>query len=578
MNFAISSPLPIYLDRDGDALQNGYLYFGVVDGNPETDPIEVYWDSALTQPAAQPIRTINGMPSRHGNFAELYAGEDHSITVKDSDGRRVFYARSSAQFTLGGQLMNLTSPNYNAGMVAFARLAYAPGTIGYMMLVGHGVNLLQFVVPTTDCENVRTGVVAVDAAWALMMAACNGRGNATAHIPNGMYRKNGVLPIVQGVMVLCEGSQGSTDGYGTVFRDYSNVSCFRFDGSGTAFAGTGGGLKNCLILKMPGFSGGNPVEIVAQSDNNRPGEMMLENVLAYGSGSGRWTRGLVVDGSACNTPGNRGVRTVVANKCRFADVLTVGETVLINQVSHFYAHSLGVDQGSGAAGGVTIKGINDGIYLTGAGIAGDVLMVANDATNATNNFHFGGKFGGTFIINDNQVEGAVTASRLGGATVLVNKSPALKFVTNINPAFMVYMNANVNNVTGDGTVATLPWNAELFDQGNNWSVPTSAFNCLCAGVYRFEFGLALGGMNAAHTRSDVSILRTGSATTELASSANPGPQLSAGGNYSEQVCATLKLEYGDVVTCTAAVSGSTKTANFVGGATIYSWFSGSLVA
>lgn len=476
------------------------------------------------------------------------------------------------------KLASATDPLLGPGLMGFGRLAYAAGTAGYQMLVGDGVNLLQFVVPQSDCENVRTGAVAMDSAWAAMMTACYGRGNATAHIPNGNYKKTGVLPVAQGVMVMGEGSQGSTEGYGTVIRDFSNVSCFRFDGSGTDFAGTGGGLQNVLIVKQPGFSGGNPVELVATSDNKRPGEMMLVNILAYGSGTGRWERGLVVDGSACVTPGDRGVRTVVAIKCRFADVTTVGETVVLNQATHFYSDGLAVDQGSGVAGGLYIKGICDGLYFTNAGIGGNVLVIANDATNATNNFHFTGKIGGTFISNDNQMDGTLRASFTGGATVLVNKSQSLKCSTNINPAFMVTMSSNANDVTGDATVANVPWNNEVFDNGNNWAVPTDTFNCACAGVYSFQLGLTMGGMVAGHTRSDISILRTGSATTSIVATANPGVQLSAGGNYSEQVAITLNLAYGDVVVCTTQVQGSTKTADIVGGATIYSWFSGSLVS
>ena len=63
----IAPPYPIFTDKNGDPLDAGYLYFGTANLNPETSPIQVYYDSSLTQPAAQPIRTSNGYPMRNGS-------------------------------------------------------------------------------------------------------------------------------------------------------------------------------------------------------------------------------------------------------------------------------------------------------------------------------------------------------------------------------------------------------------------------------------------------------------------------------------------------------------------------------
>jgi hypothetical protein len=44
----------------------------------------VFWDAALTIPAAQPIRTLNGYPANSGTPAMIYTGTtDYSQTVKD---------------------------------------------------------------------------------------------------------------------------------------------------------------------------------------------------------------------------------------------------------------------------------------------------------------------------------------------------------------------------------------------------------------------------------------------------------------------------------------------------------------
>jgi len=51
----ITSPYPVFFDKDGTPLENGSIYIGQPNLNPETSPVTVYWDEALTQPAAQPI-------------------------------------------------------------------------------------------------------------------------------------------------------------------------------------------------------------------------------------------------------------------------------------------------------------------------------------------------------------------------------------------------------------------------------------------------------------------------------------------------------------------------------------------
>ena len=88
----LAPPYPIFTDKSGDPLDNGYLYFGVVDKNPETDPIQVYYDSNLTQLAAQPLRTSNGYVMRNGAPALIYANSQFSVTVRDKNKDLVIYS------------------------------------------------------------------------------------------------------------------------------------------------------------------------------------------------------------------------------------------------------------------------------------------------------------------------------------------------------------------------------------------------------------------------------------------------------------------------------------------------------
>jgi Head binding len=87
----VQSPFQQFFDSSGTPLENGSLYVGSVNQNPETNPIALYWDDAATIPAAQPIKVSGGYPVRNGTPARVYTAlEDYSMTVKDKKGRIVF--------------------------------------------------------------------------------------------------------------------------------------------------------------------------------------------------------------------------------------------------------------------------------------------------------------------------------------------------------------------------------------------------------------------------------------------------------------------------------------------------------
>ena len=432
----------------------------------------------------------------------------------------------------------------------------------YSMIDGASLNVLDFGADKTGVADSTAAIqAAIDAAYT--------SNNKTVYVPNGVYKLTNTVSITQGVMIVGEGSQGSNEAYGTVFKHYSNNSCFRWDGSGTAFAGTGGGLKNCLIVKADTYSGGNAVEIIATSDNNRPGEMLFENVLCYGLSSGRWTRGLVIDGTAANTPGSRGVRTVEMIKCRFADVTTANETIVLNQATHFYSHGLSCDTGSGAAAGITLKGINDGVYFNAFGCAGTFNIVPNDANNSTTNLIVDGKVGGAFNNEDANVDGVVSIAAPSG---LSNSSNTLRIIAAKKPGCFVYANASISNVTGDGTVYQIPLNTTVFDPYTNWG--GNSFTVTVAGRYKVTAVATLTNLGAAHTRADMEVVQTGSATNSAVVVSNPyANATTTGGNNSLAISVDFDCEKGDVITPKIAVTGGTKTVSLVGSAGVrYSYF------
>lgn len=94
---SIQPTFPIFTETDGLPLENGYIWIGAANLDPQGNPINVYWDAALTIAAPQPIRTLNGYPSRNGTPARLYVNSDYSIRVQNSKGSMVYSAPEATE-------------------------------------------------------------------------------------------------------------------------------------------------------------------------------------------------------------------------------------------------------------------------------------------------------------------------------------------------------------------------------------------------------------------------------------------------------------------------------------------------
>jgi hypothetical protein len=104
---SIQPTYPIFTETDGQPLEDGYIWIGQVNLDPQVNPINVYFDAALTIPAAQPIRTINGYPSNSGTPARLYVNSDYSIRVMNKNGSVVYSAPAATERY--GNIITLTS-------------------------------------------------------------------------------------------------------------------------------------------------------------------------------------------------------------------------------------------------------------------------------------------------------------------------------------------------------------------------------------------------------------------------------------------------------------------------------------
>jgi hypothetical protein len=132
--YPVNPPFLQYVDIDGSPLNNGTVYFGQPNLNPETNPITVYWDIDGTQPAGGNVKTMNGVAVRNGKASNVFVNQDYSLTVKNSRGEIVYYLRSAQSYA--NNVFGLLAGGAGAGYVGFRQnQTYADSTVGKALQV-----------------------------------------------------------------------------------------------------------------------------------------------------------------------------------------------------------------------------------------------------------------------------------------------------------------------------------------------------------------------------------------------------------------------------------------------------------
>ncbi len=144
------NPFDFFTDQKGDALDGGYIWIGQPDKDPQSFPSTVYYNSDLTIPAAQPLRTNAGYVVRNNAPAFLYIDGTYSVKVLDKKKRMVYYLPNVLLSAAGAavslsDLLNSTNPAKGAGLVGWRRsaLATAITNVG-QMLSAQPVNIWEF--------------------------------------------------------------------------------------------------------------------------------------------------------------------------------------------------------------------------------------------------------------------------------------------------------------------------------------------------------------------------------------------------------------------------------------------------
>jgi hypothetical protein len=313
------APFPQYFDLAGDPLQGGYLYFGVAGGNPETAPITVYWDAAGTQPAAQPVRTINGYASRAGTPAHVYADSNYSLMVRDSQGKTVVYAATSADW-------NVLS-GFKTDLATAANPSSGANLIGYMPVgtgaIARTVNtVLQRVVYADDFTTLQEAI-------------------------NAAYGKTLLLTSAATYSIASELQIDGSITVGTTGADAAIISALYTSPTGSNAIDIGGGLTSAATttLTVNAPIGFNKIT-VASVTNITPGMLVsLQSTKAWYHDP-RETSGITPSSDATGTATAGGASTIT---------LKVGTTF-----TGFVGMAVTITSGTGAGQARVVQSYNSG--------------------------------------------------------------------------------------------------------------------------------------------------------------------------------------------------------------------------
>jgi hypothetical protein len=189
----IVTPFAQFFDTNGAPLNNGAIFIGTAYLDAQTNPIPVYWDDALTIPAFQPIRTLNGYPVWNGAPARIFCNADNfSITVQTNTGRTVWSVPSVS--TLSNPQGSSQIGFIAAGVGAVARTAQ---------------DKMRDIINAIDYGLIGDGVTDDAPAIQAAINAAAQRGGADVILPSGRI-------AIASTINLGDGSISQVSSYGAV--------------------------------------------------------------------------------------------------------------------------------------------------------------------------------------------------------------------------------------------------------------------------------------------------------------------------------------------------------------------------
>lgn len=363
---ALVNPIGQFFDLDGSPLQGGSMYFGTVNLNPITAPVTVYWDAAATQPASQPVRTLNGYPVRNGTAAAVYAVGNVSMLVLNGAGQQVLYARSSADIG-GAASVQIALDAFAADLASTTDVAKGPGLIGYDSLLDHGSGktvgaalagagrILQGADPT--------GSVDATALFKALADKCIPLGEKQVW-PAGTYKVSGPITsssyAAGSLHIHCVGDvtievDAASTAFTTLISCYTTAINSASISGGRLILNLNSKCSNGLYLRHAGGQGGTvnlgPVTVNDAKENDGAATAENQGILAFGRYMSVIMESPIVDGVD---------RTNAAGICKG---ISVSELDGQCEIRSPYVARVMAGPGTVDADGISIFG-----YQSGAGV------------------------------------------------------------------------------------------------------------------------------------------------------------------------------------------------------------------
>jgi hypothetical protein len=210
---SVQVPYPVFYDRDGQPLDNGNIYIGVANLDPTTNPLQVYYDEALTITASQPLKTSNGYVYRNGTPAKLYVNATNfSITVQNSNNTLVYNFPDGTGLGVGANSIAFTGFKGQVGTLADLGDADGSDWIGYTptgsgSVARSGQDKMRDSVSVKDFGAVGDGVADDTAA---IQAAINANPGKIIFVPKGSYKFSQLTISSNGTTLMGEAMLGGT--------------------------------------------------------------------------------------------------------------------------------------------------------------------------------------------------------------------------------------------------------------------------------------------------------------------------------------------------------------------------------
>lgn len=274
----IAVPFEVYTDFDGQPLESGQIFVGSVNQDPETNPIALYRDLALTLPMFQPVLTMGGYPVYQGNIVNLYiAQDDYSIRVKTRNNVTIFTELSANGI---GDLRSELASTAGAGLVG---VTHDPVVASTYLAATCGERFTRDVYITDDTFNARASDTDNYAAiqGAIDFVSSTG-GNVIFPAADTPYRISQGLLVPDGVFLQGQGWFDAA--YGVVAAPASSI---QMDGTGyaiTLIKGSNMGVSRLGLFGTASADGGIMIGDAdnAGGDEGQNGQSFLDTILITG--------------------------------------------------------------------------------------------------------------------------------------------------------------------------------------------------------------------------------------------------------------------------------------------------------